>query len=177
MKQKIIAQRYAEAIFGIGCDHGKQTEYGNLLAEVAQVIHENPELARVLQHPVIKREDKHETLRQLFGQRLPQDLLHFLYLLVNKKRENYIQEIAAEYQHLLNELNRTVITDVTTAVPMFKKTQNILQKQLEGYLDQSVVMNCHVDPTIIGGVVIKIGDRMIDASLRTQLSELAHTLI
>ena len=60
---------------------------------------------------------------------------------------------------------------------MFKKTEAILKQQLEDYLGQQVVMNCHTDPDLLGGVTIKIGDRMIDGSLKTQLNNLAQALV
>lgn len=177
MKQKVVAERYAEALFSLAREQRQESRFGGILDDLETLLKEQPDFARMLQHPVIRREDKKSMLKQLFSDKIPTELLHFLFLLVDKKRENVLGEIIEEYRRMLNLHNQTVITEVTTAVPMFKKTQAILQKQLEEYLGQQVVMNCETDPEMLGGVTIKVGDRLIDGSLRTQLNAMAQSLV
>ncbi len=177
MKQTVVAERYAEALFGLAQESRQEARYGGILDDIDAMTQDYPDFMRILQHPVIKREDKKNMLAQLFQERIPQELLNFLKFLVDKKRENYLREIIAEYRRLLNAHNKTVLTEVVTAEPMQKKTQDILQQQLEGYLGQQVVMHCETDPSLLGGVTIKIGDRLIDGSLRTRLNEMAQTLV
>lgn len=179
MKHKVVAERYAEALFELAHEMDKVAEFGEALEGIAELLGnpELPDFKRVLEHPVIKHQDKKDLLSQVFKDKVPDAMLNFLFLLVDKKRENYLLEINAEYQRLLNALNQTVIAEVVTAVPMYKKTQTILQQQLESYLNQKVVMNCDTNPDLLGGVTIKIGDRMIDGSLKTQLAEMAQTLV
>lgn len=177
MKQKVVAQRYAGALFDLAKESRQEAKFGSALDDIVEMTKSHPDFLRILQHPVIKREDKKQLLHKLFSSRLPEELFHFLLLLVDKKREDYLCEIAAEFTRLLNLHNQTIITQVVTAAPMTPKTQSLLQKQLEGYLDQQVVMNCDTDPSLLGGVTIKIGDRLIDGSVRTRLSELAQTLV
>jgi F-type H+-transporting ATPase subunit delta len=177
MKQKVIAERYAAALFGLAHDLNKADEFGATLHSVCDLVNSNPELKRILQHPVIKKNDKRSTFTQLFEAKIPAEMLNFLYLLVDKKRENYLSEIAAEYQRLLNQLHKKVVTEVITAVPLIKKTEVLLKQELEDYLGQSVEMRCETDPSLLGGVRIKIGDRMIDGSLKTQLAGLAQSLV
>ncbi|PIQ23558.1 hypothetical protein COW36_13885 [bacterium (Candidatus Blackallbacteria) CG17_big_fil_post_rev_8_21_14_2_50_48_46] len=176
MKQKVISERYAEALFGLAHELKKEDEFGATLHEIVALIQENVDLSRILLHPVIKKADKHAVLKNLFAAKVPAEMLHFLFLLVDKKRENYLAEIADEYQRLLNQLHKKVVTEVITAVPLVDKTEKILKKELEAYLGQTVEMRCETDPSILGGVRIKIGDRMIDGSLKTQLAGLAQTL-
>lgn len=177
MKQKVIAERYAEALFSLAHELNKADEFGGVLHAMDDLIQANPELKRILQHPVIKKEDKHQTFKQLFDGKVPAEMLNFLYLLVEKKRENYLSEITAEYQILLNQLHKKVVTEVITAVPLYEKTETVLKQKLEDYLGQSVEMRCETDPSLLGGVRIKIGDRMIDGSLKTQLAGLAQALV
>ncbi|PKL74745.1 MAG: ATP synthase F1 subunit delta, partial [Candidatus Melainabacteria bacterium HGW-Melainabacteria-1] len=151
--------------------------FGGILDDIEAMMKDHPDFVRLLTHPVVKRADKKTMLTQLFETRIPQELLNFLLLLVDKKREDYLREIMAEYRLLLNAHNKTVLTEVVTASPMSPKTQSILQKQLEGYLGQQVVMNCDTDPELLGGAMIKIGDRLIDGSLRTKLNEMAQALV
>lgn len=177
MKNKIIAERYADALFDLARELRQEARFGGILDDIEAMAKENPDFTRILQHPVIKREDKKALLNELFGSSVPKELLNFLQLLVDKKRENYLKEIIGEYRRLLNAHNQTVTTSVVTASPMLKKTQDILKQNLEAYLGQQVVMNCDTDPALLGGVMIKIGDRLIDGSLRTRLSEMAQTLV
>ncbi len=177
MKNKVIAERYATALFELAQEQRQETAYGGILTDIIAMMDEHPDFGRLLNHPVVKKEDKKQLLSKLFSGKVPEQMLNFLHLLVDKKREDYLPEIQAEYTRLMNASNKTIITDVVTAVPMFKKTEAILKQQLEDYLGQQVVMNCHTDPDLLGGVTIKIGDRMIDGSLKTQLNNLAQALV
>ena len=177
MNNNAIAERYAAALFNLASEQRQEARFGSVLDDIEQIAKEHPNFLRIMKHPVVRREDKKDMLKQLFSGKVPDEVLHFLYLLVDKKRENILQDIIPVYRELLNAHNKTVITDVTTAIPMFKKTQAILQKQLEEYLGQQVVMNCNTDPDMLGGVMIKVGDRLIDGSLKTQLSEMAQNLV
>lgn len=176
-KQTVVAERYAEALFGLAQESRQEARYGGILDDIDAMTQDYPDFLRILQHPVVKRADKKTMLTQLFEGKIPQELLNFLHFLVDKKRENYLREIVVVYRRLLNAHNKTVFTEVITAEPMQKKTQDILQQQLEGYLGQQVVMRCETDPSLLGGVTIKIGDRLIDGSLRTRLNEMAQTLV
>lgn len=177
MKQTVVAERYAEALFELAQELRQETRFGGILDDIEAMAKENRDFLRILQHPVIKREDKKQLLTDLFASSVPKELLNFLQLLVDKKRENYLKEIIAEYRRLLDVHNQTVTTSVITATPMQKKTQDILKQNLETYLGQQVVMQCDTDPDLLGGVMIKIGDRLIDGSLRTRLNEMAQTLV
>jgi F-type H+-transporting ATPase subunit delta len=177
MKQKVIAERYAGALFGLATELKKEDEFGSILNDVLGLIDTYPDLARILNHPVIKKDSKRTTLESIFSGKVPEEILNFLFLLVDKKRENYLSEIAAEYQRLLNIMHKKVVTEVITAVPLYAKTESVLKQKLEDYLGQSVEMRCETDPTLLGGVRIKIGDRMIDGSLKTQLAGLAQSLV
>jgi F-type H+-transporting ATPase subunit delta len=176
MKQKVIAERYAEALFDVARELRKEASFGLTLREISELVSQNPELEKFLQHPVIQAGDKHAVLKKLFRE-VPKEILHFLLLLVDKKRENYLSDISREYQRLVHEMQRKIVTEVVTAVPLTVKNKNLLKKELEAYLEQSVEMNCETDASILGGVRIKIGDRMIDGSLKTKLAGLAQSLI
>lgn len=177
MKQTVIAERYAEALFELAQELRQEARFGGILDDIEEMAKEHPDFSRIIQHPVIKREDKKAMLEALFASSIPKELLSFLQLLVDKKRENYLREIIAQYRHLLNAHNQTITTEVITAAPMLKKSQEILKQNLEAYLGQQVVMKCATDASLLGGVTIKIGDRLIDGSLRTRLSDMAQTLV
>lgn len=177
MKQTAIAERYAEALFELAQEEDAVDRFADVLKDILETIGQYPDLGNILYHPVIKKEDKKEVLQRIFELQIPASVLQFLYLLVDKKREKILPDIATEYEHRRNALHQTVMAEVVTAIPMYKKTSTLLQKELETYLGQQVVMDCQVDESILGGIMVKIEDRLIDASVRTQLRELAQTLI
>lgn len=177
MKHTIVAERYAEALFSLAQELKQEDAWGENLQALLELLAEHTELQKFLLHPVVHKKDKHEVLNQLFSGKLPTELLNFLHLLVDKKRENYFKEIALEYQRLLNQMHKKVVAEVVTAIPLASKTEAKLKTQLEQYLGQSVEMHCETEPSILGGFQVKIGDRMIDGSLKTQLAGLAQALV
>ncbi|HEY9839942.1 MAG TPA: ATP synthase F1 subunit delta [Candidatus Obscuribacterales bacterium] len=177
MKLTAVSERYAEALFSMAQEQRQEARFGGILDDIEALAQDHPDFLRMLQHPVIKRQDKKQLLEELFASSIPKELLNFLKLLVDKKRENYLREIIASYKGLLDAHNQTVLTEVITATPMQKKTQEILKQNLESYLGQQVVMQCDTNPELLGGVMIKIGDRLIDGSLRTRLNEMAQVLV
>lgn len=178
MKQTIVAERYAEALFEIAQESKKVDEFAEILEDLFDLLDNNEDLANHMFHPVIKAEDKKEVLTKLLKERVPAEILNFLYLVIDKKRIIILDEIIDEFINLRNALNETVVAEVVTAEEMYKTTKTELQAQLASYLgQQEVLMECEVDPDILGGVMVKVGDRLIDASLKTQLKDLAQTLM
>lgn len=177
MNQTIIADRYAEALFALAQEDDQVDAYGEALADFDDLLTQTPELKQLLFHPVVKMADKKQVLAKLLTGKIPTPVMNFFYLLVDKKRETFVPQINAAYKELLNTLHKTVVAEVVTSINLRKDTEKILKKQLENYLEQQVIMECRVDPTILGGVTVKVGDRLIDASLNTQLRELAQTLM
>ena len=177
MKNKVIAERYAESLFEIAREQRLEAKFDGMLRDIIEMSKQHPQFKEILDHPVIRKQDKKQMLSQLFEGKIPKELFAFLSLLVDKKRENYLGEISAAYKRLLDAHNQVVLTEVYTAIPLEKDNQSFLKKTLESYLGQSVEMRCHTDPELLGGVTVKIGDRMIDGSLRTQLNQLTQTLV
>jgi len=177
MKQKVVAERYAEALFDLAREQRQEGKFEGILKDIVELSNSHPEFKQILQHPVIRKEDKKQMLTALFQSSVPKELFSFLCLLVDKNRENYLAEIGLEYKRLLDVHNQVVLTEVTTAVPLDKDNQNLLKTKLESYLGQKVEMSCQTDSSLLGGVNVKIGDRLIDGSVRTQLNRLTQTLV
>lgn len=177
MKQKVVAERYAEALFEVASEQRQESKYSGILKDIVKMFQEHPDFERLLLHPVVSSEDKKQMLRDIFTGKVPDEMLAFLCLLVDKQRENYLPEIADEFERLLRALNQTVVTEVTTAFKLEDTTKEVLSKELSDYLNQKVEIQYSTDPELLGGVTIKIGDRMIDGSLRTQLGQMAQALV
>lgn len=175
MSQAAIAERYATALFELAVDQQKIDPVNDELRAIARIVREYPDLAKLLAHPLVSAADKQETLLKLAAG--ASDLLrNFLRLVVDKGRQTALPAIADSYRALVDAHYKRVVAQVTTAVPMDEETQHLLKKQLSDYLAQDVQILAHEDPAILGGVVVRVGDRLIDGSVRGRLQALAQSL-
>ena len=170
-----IAARYASALFSLADEQGCLDEVGAELDFVARTIRDYPDLAKLLAHPLVSGGDKRATLLAVTPGAT--ELTHrFLALVVDKGREAELPGMAAAYARQLDARHQRVFAEVITAVPLDEAAVAQLQTQLSGFLSQDVTLARRVDPEILGGVVVRVGDRLIDGSVKARLQELAESL-
>ena len=132
---------------------------------------------RVLLQPQIDPKLKKELLQKCFKKELSKDVYHFLLLLVDKHRFVLFPAIVDEYRALSNEARGILIADVTTASAASKKQQKAIADKLEQVTGKKVELRLHEDKSLIGGVVVKIGDRRIDGSVAGRLETMKRKLL
>lgn len=173
----VVSRRYAKALFAVGQEKGEIEAYGKDLAEMAGVLEESPELLRVFANPVFSADQKKQILEGLFAKLSFGPMVqNFLKLLADKGRLGKLPEIAMYYQALLDEAQGIVRGDLITAVELDDAKQQAIKKQLEKQFNASLVLDYHTDEDILGGVVLKVGDQVLDASLRAQLNILKENI-
>jgi F-type H+-transporting ATPase subunit delta len=170
-----IADRYASAIFELAAEQNKLDEIGQELKDIAHAIREYPDLARLLHHPLVTPADKIETLLKLAAG-ATETTRNFLQVVVDKGRQSALPDIAVAYNTKLDARLKRVQAIATTAVNLDDDARSLLQKQLSEYLAQEVSLETRVDPAILGGVVVRVGDRLIDGSIKGRRRELAANL-
>ena len=170
-----IAVRYAGAAFELAEDQGHLEEVGQELKDIAHAVREYPDLAKLLNHPLVTIADKTETLLKIAAG-ATEITRNFLRVVVDKGREGLLPDIAAAYAARLDARLSRVQAVATTAVAIDEAATHLLQRQLSSYLSQDVTLETRVDPAILGGVVVRVGDRLIDGSIKGRLQELAHSL-
>lgn len=145
--------------------------YGKTLSAFVQMLGEAPELARLFRAPVINVTEKKNVLRQLLDE-LGADptVKHFCFLLADKERLSSLEAIAACFGKLLDEARGIVRGRLLTATELDAKRQTGILATLEKQTSKQLVLRFEVEPSILGGVVIQVGDRVLDASLRAQLN-------
>ena len=171
-----LARKYAGAIFEIAQEENKLTEYGEEISRVSKELFSIDGVRSFFQNPQIQTQAKKELLTKLFEGELSPHIYHFLLLLTDKRRIGILTEIAAEYQAMANKALGIVIADVTTVSPMGEKQEGELKAKLESVTGKTVKLRHHQDESIIGGVVVKIGDRRLDGSVAGRLAGLARQL-
>ena len=185
MKGYAIANRYAKALFDIGAETGEGSldRLAGALESLSEAVAASPDLADVLRSPVISSPEKEKTLGRVLNLTNPdlpeaedRALKSFCAVLAEKNRLPLFPLIAEAFTSMLDAQRRIVRGSVRTAVELDPEKQASIKKRLEETLDGTLNLKYHVDPSILGGLTLKFGNRTLDASLRTQLEALRDTI-
>lgn len=177
MRDATIARNYAEAYLALATKAGEREGWGKMLSDLAEGAERDERVRRFLEAPQIGEEEKIAVLARAFADRLPRPALRFLQLLVHNRRQTLLPAIAAAYRGLLDELEGRVHATVTLArSPDAAELQGITTR-LSGALGASVVPHVVVNPAILGGVVVRVGDTVMDGSVRHRLALLRRRML
>ncbi len=181
MTSSAIAQQvvnpYAEALLSLGSSQGLLETFAADLRLIAEVLQATPELSRFLANPVIKAETKKSLLQQVFADQIHPLVLNALNLLTDRRRIMFLGAVCRRFLELQRKLQNIALAEVTTAVPLTEAQQQSLRERVQEFTQASrVELQTTVDPSLMGGVIIKIGSQVIDLSLRGQLRRLALQL-
>ena len=169
-------RRYAKALFNAALATGSVEAAGASLAEVTAATQSTPQLLQVLRHPLISRERKTEILRTLFHGTLLPLVESFLFLLVEKERAGIIETVSEEFTHLVDAHQGIANAEAVSAVELDNGQREQLLQQLESATGMKIRLVTKVDAEILGGLVVRVGDRMIDGSVATQLQRMRESL-
>ena len=171
MKSITVARNYAEALFAAG------DTYGDVLDAVAGAISADERIAIVLESPRVSKAAKSQILEKALKGEAPQEFVRFLQAVIRRGRQGLLGEIAQEYQVLLDvKLNR-VHAGVTLSDEADGRTQQSVVERLTKALGREVRAYFRTDPKILGGVVVRVGDRIFDGSVRRRLTVLQRRML
>ncbi|MDO4463564.1 MAG: ATP synthase F1 subunit delta [Bacillota bacterium] len=175
---KLVSTTYGEALFELAVEEGREEEFLSEVAQLKSLLDENPDFGKLMNHPKILKEEKLKVLEEVFGGRISKELLGFLHLVVSKDRYGDIDAILDFFISEVKKLKGIGIAYVTTAADLNEaKKKEIEAKLLATTSFQKMEMHYQVDEDLIGGMVIRIGDRVVDSSVRTKLFELQRELL
>ncbi len=177
MKDIRVAKRYAAALFSIAKRDGTLDAVAQDLTLMERFTKEVPYLRAVLMQPLVTDERKYKVADDAFGDRVTAVSLNFLKLLIRKRREDLLDECIRDFRLLLAEHNNTIDAHATTAVPMPSDQQTRLVQSLEHLTGKTVHLTTDLDTSLIGGVVVRLGDNIIDGSVRGRLQRLEQQLL
>ncbi|MBZ4687932.1 MAG: F-type H+-transporting ATPase subunit delta [Clostridia bacterium] len=176
MSDKSVARRYAQALFELGQEKDLLEEIQKDLKLVINVIAENEELKKVVEHQLIMAEDKQEIFKEIFADKVNPITLNFLLLVIQKRREFYLQSMYEQFLEYLDEFRGIEEARVKSAVQLSDDIRKSLEKQLEKVTGKKIRLKTEVDPEILGGLTVRIGDKVIDGSIKTRLNLLQKHL-
>ncbi|MBV9879529.1 MAG: F0F1 ATP synthase subunit delta [Gemmatirosa sp.] len=177
MRDSTIARNYAEVLLTLARRADDPTGWGRTLTEIADALGSDVALRNFLESPRVSAEQKSEVLAKAFQDRVPRLFVKYLQTLVAKGRQMLLPEIATEYRNLLDEAEGRVHAQVTFARPVSDEQRDAVAQGLSRTLGKQVVPHVVVDPAIIGGVVVKVGDRVMDGSVRRRLRLLRDRMV
>lgn len=176
MSQRTVARRYASALYEEADEAGTLEAVDEDVLMLRRSLESNRELSGVFESPVIPQEKKDAIVQELLAERVEDLLVNFLRLLIEKDRETMTKAILDQYQTLRDEHRGIVDATVRTASPLDDEERDALKTALEKKTGKSVRMHVTEEPELIGGIVVRIGDRVFDASVHNQLTSLHDRL-
>ena len=174
MARRTYARRYSQAVFNIARERNELDRWQSDLKKIA-TLGEDTKFVALLENPKVRFEDKAKLLSGWLGDINPL-ALNLVYLLVSKGRLGMVGDIADEYQRLLDNYRGIEQAEVTTAIPLDDEDKRKLEERLEAVVGKKVVLKLSVDPGVLGGVVARIGGKLLDGSTRSKLMALKKAL-
>ena len=172
-----VVEPYAEALMSVAQSNSLVEQFGEDVRSLLTILEESPELQAFLENPLLKAEDKKAVLNRILGEDTNHLFRNFLMLLVDRRRIVFVEGIAQKYLEILRKLKNTVLAFVTSATELSEQQQeSVADKVHELTGAASVELKISVDPELIGGVIIKVGSQVFDASLRGQLRRISLNL-
>ncbi len=172
-----IVEPYAEALMSLAQSHNLADRIGEDVRVLRDLIGSSEELDQFLSNPLAKPEAQKAVLRQLLGEQGHAYTLNFLMLLVDRRRIFLLEGICKQYLARLRQLNQTVLAEVATTVELTEdQKQAIREKVIQLTEARQVELDVSLDPELLGGVIVKVGSQVFDASLRGQLRRISLSL-
>ena len=177
MNAATIGRNYAEALLALARKGGDIEQWGELLNGIAVAMGENQILRTFLESPKLAATQKIEILEKALGRRVPPLFLRYLETVIQKRRQMLIPEIATEYQALIDESENRLHANVTVARETTEPERDALARQLTKVFGKRVVPHVSLNPAILGGVIVRVGDTVMDGSVRKRLSVLKQRML
>ena len=176
-KQLNISKNYAEALFRIGKEQNDNEKLYSQLADVVKIIDNSNDLKTYFENPLISANDKKEIIYKVLGKDFDLQIINLLNLLADNKRLKLIGTVFYCYENLYEKQNDISKITVVSAIEMNEETKSRLKEKLENKLNKKIVPEYKTDKAIIGGLVIKIQDKIIDLSINKKIKDMEKQLI
>jgi F-type H+-transporting ATPase subunit delta len=176
MARESAARRYAEAAFQIAMRDGTVEAWRSEL-DLAGAVVEDPTVARVLANPAVALESRDAMVDSAIGPTVSRPVLNLVKLMLRRGRIDQLPRVSAEFRRLDNARLGIVPATATTAAPLSQDEVRALVRRLEQMTGARIELELQVEPSLLGGLVVRVGDRLIDGSVRGRLERLRNQLV
>jgi len=172
-----VGRRYAQALFEIANEKDKLDIIEEDLKAVSDVFEQEKDLQKILYHPQVTAGVKKEIVNNIFEGKISDEVKNFLNLLIDKHREAYLDEVVSEFIKITNTARNIVDAEVISAIELDEGYKKEVAKVLNRLAGKDVKPKYKVDSSLLGGMVIRIGDKVIDGSVKNNLRTLRQHLV
>lgn len=176
MLNKSVARRYAEAFFSIARESNKIDEYQAELEIVIQAIDEVEGMKEYLAHLLVPAKAKKELIQKIFAEQISTMTMNFLLMVIDKRRESYLEAIYKEYVDMADESRDIKKAELFAAREVPEQELEELAQKLSSSTGKKVILKLTVDPSLLGGVKIRMGDQIVDGTVAKKLQMLKENL-
>lgn len=177
MRDSTVARSYAEALFEVARKSGEEQAYVAAFDQLDRLLGADPRVRAFLATPKIEAGAKKAALRKALQGRVPPKFLNFLMVVLDQRRQRILPEMGVEFRLLLDQYLGRLHVQVTLAHEPNERTEEEIVAELSRILGRRVLPTFEIDPAILGGIVVRYGDRILDASLRRRMINLRHRLL
>jgi len=167
-----LDKRYALALYEVAEGKGKVDEYLNDLQEIVLLMKNDVEFLKVIKHPKLSTSTKKKMFIRIFKGRIDEELLTFLLILIEKDRILFTEEKLKEMKKINLERNNTLLAEVKTVIPLMETERENLRLKLSKMYDKKIIFDEKIDKRVLGGVYIRVGDDVIDGTIKSKLEEM-----
>lgn len=174
---KLVSKTYGDALFELAIEEGKIDELFDEVIILKSVLNDNPEFSKLMNHPKVDKEEKKAVMESVFKGRVSDDITGLLDIIISNNRYSEIFSVIDYFIKQVKEYKRIGTAFVTTPLPLNDNQKASVEKKLlETTAYSSMEMNYIIDESLIGGMVIRIGDKVVDSSIKTKLNDLTKEL-
>jgi F-type H+-transporting ATPase subunit delta len=178
MREPTIARNYAEALLELARRGGNDLRaWREMIDGIANAVESDRRLRVFLESPRVSMKQKNDILQKAYGAQMPRTFVRFLQMLVKNRRQMLIPDIARSFQDLVDEVEGRVHASVTVAREADEKDRELISGQLSRAFGKNVVPHYFVNPAILGGVIVRVGDTVLDGSVRRRLQTLRARML
>lgn len=175
---KLVSKTYGDALFELAKEQDKLDDFAKEVSLVQTALAQNPEFSKLMNHPKVGKDEKLQVVKEVFETRVDEELVGFLRLVVEKDRYGEIDEILTYFTDRVKEEKGIGVAYVTSAVKLSEIQKKLVEEKLIETTDyKEMEMNFSIDEELIGGLVIRIGDKVVDSTVKTKLNELTKQLM
>jgi F-type H+-transporting ATPase subunit delta len=168
---------YAEAMMSVAQSQNLLDKFNDNCNTVLQVLNDSADLQQFVESPIVKATDKKAVIQKVFGESVDPMMLNLIMVLVDRGRISFLSGVCQQYQVMLRKLHGDVLAEVTTAVALTEDQASSIKDRVKAMTGaNNVDIMAKIEPTIVGGVIIKVGSQIIDSSLRSQLRLIGMSL-
>lgn len=177
MRDATVTRNYAEALLELARRAEDLPGWGKLIQDVSNAMEDDATLHLFLESPKISEAQKSAVLSEALADRVPRHFLRFLLALIRKRRQMLIPEIATEFHNLVDQSEGRIHANVTVARETSDAVRNEIAEQLSRVLGKQAMLHVNVNPAILGGLIVKVGDTVMDGSVRKRLATLKGRIL